>query len=502
MMNPEVDLVTMADIARLADRKPAVVGNWKAREEDFPQPHSKGNRGPLYERSVVIDWLRLKGRLAGVPENQRAGFQLADVLRSQLKIDEGVPFILVILALRMAADAKNWELFLGESSDHLQEQISSAVQNILPFAECLLPRQQLDQREISVLIDSVNAIPLKDLATTADTLLHRLLNSRGPQGGEYATAPGIRDLIARIAGPCRSLYDPASGVGQLIVDCARQSGNMPPKIYCQEYNQRVWAISKLNLIIHKLEADIALGDTLFDDRFPSLQVERIVAVPPWNIQLENTEQVADDPRWIWGEPLRGRSDSNMAWVQHCIFHLEDQGRAVIAMPAGFLFQEGRVSRLRQLMLKSGTLEAVISLPPGALEAMNSACSVLVFKKGKELKQGKPSPVLMVNIENLGNRGQRSLSTSQVNDIAAIFETWSEKGTIQSELAAEVTYNSIVESGFDLSPQRYVVAPQDPSSEAELIETRDSLRRKVALSLSDCQKNDEALHELFKKGSLR
>ena len=51
------DLVSMADIARLAGQSRSTVGNWKAREADFPTEDSRGPRGPLYERESVIAWL-------------------------------------------------------------------------------------------------------------------------------------------------------------------------------------------------------------------------------------------------------------------------------------------------------------------------------------------------------------------------------------------------------------------------------------------------------------
>lgn len=54
---PEHDLISMAEIARLAGQSRATVGNWKARHDDFPLERARVPRGPLYSRAEVLAWL-------------------------------------------------------------------------------------------------------------------------------------------------------------------------------------------------------------------------------------------------------------------------------------------------------------------------------------------------------------------------------------------------------------------------------------------------------------
>ena len=94
------DLVSMADIARLAGQSRSTVGNWKARDPDFPPEHSRGPRGPLYQRESVVAWLSEKGRLAE-PLSARGGvFRLLDMARRDLPEDMARTFITQMAALR------------------------------------------------------------------------------------------------------------------------------------------------------------------------------------------------------------------------------------------------------------------------------------------------------------------------------------------------------------------------------------------------------------------
>ena len=96
------------------------------------------------------------------------------------------------------------------------------------------------------------------------------------------------------------------------------------EIVGQEINSRVRAMSRLNLAVHHVDAKVALGDVFRDDHYPQLRADRVIAVPPWSQKIPVLERLRDDPRWLWGEP--GSNDGNVAWIQHCLYHLADGGR--------------------------------------------------------------------------------------------------------------------------------------------------------------------------------
>ena len=71
----------MAEIAKLADQSRSTVGNWKARQSDFPTERGKSSRGPLYDRNEVIEWLTKTGRIAATRGADELAWRLMDILR-------------------------------------------------------------------------------------------------------------------------------------------------------------------------------------------------------------------------------------------------------------------------------------------------------------------------------------------------------------------------------------------------------------------------------------
>src|SRR5699024_11968815 len=67
-----------------------------------------------------------------------------------------------------------------------------------------------------------------------------------------------------------------------------------------------------------------------------------------------------DHRLPYGTPPKSSLDT--AWLQLAIWYLGSAGRAFVLQPGGTAFRGGAEAQIRSNMLKSGAIEAVISLP--------------------------------------------------------------------------------------------------------------------------------------------
>jgi type I restriction-modification system DNA methylase subunit len=499
MADAGLDLISMADIARLAGQSRATVGNWKARNPDFPAERARGSRGPLYDRAEMTAWLESTNRLDKRSPEVVAVWQLADQLRGGMTTEDAMPFILVLLAVMSTSDPADWRRLQESHPDQLDSLLRSTAQSLFPFADEVMPRAKLPAASVAGALATLSGTDRAKVALMADALLEQSARTIGHRGGEYLSPASVRKLVVGIAGPVGSVYNPASGIGQLMVDAATDESSAAIELVGQELNPRLWAMAQLNLAIHDVKADIALGDVFTEDRHPDLRADRVIAVPPWGQKLTIADRLMDDPRWVYGEP--GPSDGNAAWIQHCIYHLADDGRAVVVLPNGALFEGGRARRIRQRIVKAGLLDAVLALPAGLFPWTPLACSLLVFAKGRPNADGKPAPTLMVDISDATQaRGGRStaLSDELIHEVTLIYRDWVAGSEPRSENASVAHLHELAANDFVIDPGRYLSLPHTPPNLGETIRERSALLAQLDLLSQESRKADDHLKAILEE----
>jgi type I restriction enzyme M protein len=140
------------------------------------------------------------------------------------------------------------------------------------------------------------------LGRAYEYLLRKFAESQGQSAGEFYTPREVAVLMARILDPQpgESVYDPCCGSGGLLIKCHLRlvethgggghglpSGVAPLQLFGQELNTSTFAISKMNSVIHDMEAEIALGDTMAAPRFTESdsklrRFDIVTANPMWN----------------------------------------------------------------------------------------------------------------------------------------------------------------------------------------------------------------------------
>jgi len=484
MAKTGVDLISTADIARLADQSRATVGNWKARNPDFPPERGRGPRGPLYDRGEVTQWLQSTGRLDKQPPEVSAMWHVVGLLRGHMATEDALPLVLVLLAVMALADTAPWREIVQARPEELDATIRSAVFPLFPFADELVPRRPLPAEPVARVIAALSNLDQPRIWLMAGALPEHAAKTMGHRGGEYLSPPSVRRLVVAIAelvgsvyNPVESVYIPGSGIGQLMIDVAVRGGRGDLELTGQEINPRIWAMAQLNLAIEGVHADIALGDVFTDDRFPQLRADRVVAIPQWNQKLPVLDRMNGDPRWVWGEP--GPNDVSAAWIQHCLYHLAESGRAVVVLPNAALFEGGRAGRIRQRIIKAGLLDAVVALPPGLFAWTNLPCAVLVFVKGRGSADGKPAPTLMVDIRDpaegrTAHPAHPALGDALIGEVTRICRGWAAGEEPTSENAAVAHFDDLAANDFVIDPARYVSVPYPAPDLEEAVQKRAAL----------------------------
>lgn len=225
-----------------------------------------------------------------------------------------------------------------------------------------------------------------------------------PYDGQYSTPVNIARLVAALANiqPGERIYDPCFGSGNFLVAAwqqAERSRNelLRPGALLEvagiEINGNAFLIGLTRMLLAGIEAPrLELGNSLERESLSSPSREGfdvVLANPPIGAKTSR------EP-WRYQHFAIATNDSTGLFIQHALSQLKPHGRAVIAVPEGFLFRGGAERELRRYLLEQGQVEAVIGLPAGAFAPYTGVKgSLLVLSK-----QGGSSRVRMADASTL------------------------------------------------------------------------------------------------------
>jgi len=163
-------------------------------------------------------------------------------------------------------------------------------------------------------------------------------------------------------------------------------------------------------------------------------------------------------RFDWGVPPTSKGD--WAFLLHMIHSMSSRGRVAAVAPHGVLFRGASEGRIRQAVIESNLLDAVIGLPANLFYGTSIPASILIFKKNRDTKD-----VLFIDASGVGNyvkgKNQNVLETSHVEKIV---NTYKDRKDIE-KFAHVATIDEIKENDYNLNIPRYV----DTFEEEELID---------------------------------
>ena len=145
------------------------------------------------------------------------------------------------------------------------------------------------------------------------------------------------------------------------------------------------------------------------------------------------------------------------------------GRVAVVLPQGALFRQGVEARIREHVLKSDLIEAVIGLAPNLFYGTGLAACVLVLRMAKRpAYQGR---VLFINGEKLLKK-RRNQNTLEPEHAKALLEGY-HAFTDEDGLSHVADLDEIAGNGFNLNIPLYV-APLDSGEEVTLGEALERL----------------------------
>ena len=235
-------------------------------------------------------------------------------------------------------------------------------------------------------------------------------------------------------------------------------------LFGQEASGSVWAIAKMNMLLHGVSsADLRNDDTLTDPQHIEggelVRFDRILTNPPFSIGYTPTEHFPE--RFHYGSVPEGAKKADLMFLQHMVACLKSDGMLATVMPHGVLFRGGDEKRIRTGMLEDDLVEAVIGLAPNLFYGTGIPASILILRAKGAKPEERKGKVLFINADRELHEGraQNHLLPEHIEKIASTFESFSEV----SGFARAVPIEELRDNDYNLNIRRYAdnTPPPEP-----------------------------------------
>lgn len=345
------------------------------------------------------------------------------------------------------------------------------------------------------------------LGRAYEYLLRKFAEGSGQSAGEFYTPKETAILMAKVMNPKEgeTVYDPCVGSGGLLIKTylrfKEKFGNdtkfKPLKFYGQEYLHGTYAMAKMNAFIHRMDANIALGDTMNKPAFLNSdgslkKFSIVVANPMWNQNFSQTTYENDVfRRFSFGFPPNNTAD--WGWIQHMFASLVDNGRMAVVLDTGSVSRgsgnqgANKERDIRKKFVEQDYIEAVILLPENLFYNTTAPGVIIILNKDKK----KKDQVMVINASKLFKKGRPKnyITDEDIEKISSIYLNWKEEENISKILTKE----EIISKDHNLSPSRYVA-----DNEAEEILPLDEAVVLLREAEEEQAEADRKLNEVLKQ----
>ncbi len=348
-------------------------------------------------------------------------WNLCNVLR-----DDGITYhqyvteLTYILFLKMAKEtgadgaipaAYRWEVlvkkqgtelrrFYNELLTHLGEETSGRILQIYAGA-----RSNIDEpknlEKIILNIDALDWYSAKEegLGNLYEGLLEKNANEKKSGAGQYFTPRVLINLMTRLIDPQpgERCNDPACGTFGFMIAADRYLKDKTDNYFdlgsqvkqdFQKYQafsgcelvHDTHRLALMNAMLHDIEGEILLGDTLSNAGKVMKGFDVVLTNPPFGTKKGGERSTRDDLTFP-------SSNKQLNFLQHIYRSLkaDGQARAAVVLPDNVLFADGDGASIRADLMDKCNLHTILRLPTGIFYAQGVKTNVLFFTRGKTEK---------------------------------------------------------------------------------------------------------------------
>lgn len=309
------------------------------------------------------------------------------------------------------------------------------------------------------------------MGTAFETVIRWSKESSNTMAGQFYTPKDIVRLLVALVmsgkeqeinklGQHFSIYDPCCGTGGMLTVAkdflkkATDRTDMQVWLYGQEKNEKTYAICKSDILLmgdasSNQDGQIAVGNTLTDDKFAGKTFNYMLANPPfgvkWKMFEEQIKAEAERAGGRFSAGLPSTSDGSLLFLQHMISKMDATGSRIgIVLNGSPLFNgdaDSGWSNIRNMLLERDLLDAIIAIPKNLFYSTDIQTYLWILDNKKpETHRGK---VLFINgyqepyqallQRNLGKK-RYEISEQGMNDILKLYRNFT---SAQAEINGEI-----------------------------------------------------------------
>lgn len=355
----------------------------------------------------------------------------------------------------------------GQPMTSLGEVVNNAMQLIEDQSEQLtgvLPKSYTDFSDelLSELLRIFNNSALGEvggdiIGRIYEYFLNKFAKNIASDDGVFFTPKSLVKMIVNIIEPKSGiLLDPACGSGGMFIqsgDFVNQSGmnaNSAMTFYGQEKVEYNAQLCLMNMAVHGLTGVIKSGDEANSFYHDAHNLDGccdyVMANPPFNVDKVKAESCENAKRLPFGMPGINKNkevgNANYLWISYFYSYLNEHGRAGFVMASSATDSQGKDKDIRQKLVKTGHVDAMISVGNNFFYTKSLPCSLWFFDKGKsEVIKDK---VLFIDARNYYTVVDRTLnewSEWQLKNMNAI--VWLYRGETAKYTALLEEYRAVL-----------------------------------------------------------
>lgn len=308
--------------------------------------------------------------------------------------------------------------FYKDLLNHLGEKSTGRVQQIYQGSATNIEEPK-NLEKIITTIDGLDWYSAKEegLGNLYEGLLEKNASEKKSGAGQYFTPRVLIDVMVKLVDPKpgEKCNDPAAGTFGFMIAADHYLKEKTDNYFDLDTDlaefQRTEAFSGcelvhethrlalMNAMLHDIEGNIILGDTLTNQGKQMKDLDIVLSNPPFGTKKGGERATRDDLTFM-------TSNKQLNFLQHIYRSLKADGkaRAAVVLPDNVLFQEGDGTKIREDLMDKCNLHTILRLPTGIFYAQGVKTNVLFFTRGTEDK-GNTKDVwfydLRTNMPNFG-----------------------------------------------------------------------------------------------------